>query len=274
MIDGDTPELGPAVTVAVNAARADGATRRFATLAGRGSADFPSRFIVLKHSRVCMRYRIGLICGLAGLLVASTAATAATRYVSDELSINMRLGPGTGYRISQLLDAGTQLETLSEENGWTRIRTSGGQVGYVLTRFLSEEAAARTQMAQLKNQARELQSENAELKEDLDEALDGSQALGDSKRELVEQNKSLSNELRQIRETSADAIRIGEENERFREQLLSMRSDNERLRHENGALKSRREGMKIGALIMVGGIVVGLLLPLFRKGRKGNWDSL
>jgi len=221
-----------------------------------------------------MRYRIGLIAGLAGMLVVSSVATAATRYVSDELSINMRLGPGTGYRISQLLDAGTELETLSEDSGWTRIRTSGGQTGYVLSRFLSDEAAARVQIDQIKTDALDLQSENADLKEKLAEAVDGSAELGDTKRALAEQNESLSRELQQIRETSADAIRIGNENEKFREQILSMRSDNERLRHENGALKSRREGMKIGALIMVGGIVVGLLLPLFRRGRKGNWDSL
>ena len=73
---------------------------------------------------------------------------------------------------------------------------------------------------------------------------------------------------------SPDAIRISEENEKFREQIMSMRSELERLRHQNEALQSRREGMKIGALILVGGIVVGLVLPLFRRRRKNSWDSL
>jgi len=221
-----------------------------------------------------MRYRIGLIAGLVGLLMASSIAAAATQYVSDELSINMRRGPGTSYRITKLLDAGEQLQTLSEDNGWTQIRDSSGSMGYVLTRFLSSEPAARTQIEQMKSQTSKLQTENAELKSELSEALNGSKELGNTKRELVEENKSLSSQLQQIRETSADAIRISDENEKFREQLLSMRSDNERLRHENEALQSRREGMKIGALIMIGGIVVGLLLPLFRKRRKGSWDSL
>jgi len=221
-----------------------------------------------------MRYRMGLIAGLAGLLAVSSVATAATRYVSDELSINMRSGAGTGYRIMRLLDAGSEVDTLSENDGWTRIRAGDGATGYVLTRFLSDEVAARTELEQMKTQVSELQNENANLKSELAEARDGSQELGDTKRELVNENKALSSELQQIRETSADAIRIGDENEKFREQLLSMRSDNERLRHQNGALQSRREGMKIGALIMVGGIVVGLLLPLFRRGRKGSWDSL
>ncbi|GAB3678796.1 TIGR04211 family SH3 domain-containing protein [Salinisphaera aquimarina] len=221
-----------------------------------------------------MRYRFGLIAGFAGLLVISTVATAATRYVSDELSINMRRGPGTGYRITQLLDAGDQVQTLSEKSGWTQIRASDGSTGYVLTRFLSDQAAARTRIDAMQEQTEKFKSENADLKSELSEALNGSKELGNTKRELVAENKSLSTQLQQIRETSADAMRISDENEKFREQLLSVRSENERLRHENEALQSRREGMKIGALIMIGGIVVGLLLPLFRKRRKGSWDSL
>jgi len=32
--------------------------------------------------------------------------------------------------------------------------------------------------------------------------------------------------------------------------------------------------MKIGALILIVGIIVGLIVPLFRRRRKGSWDSL
>ncbi len=260
---------GPAVQVFVVG------RHRFATLAAlRSRAGARPRFSCLHHQGSRMRYRIGLIAALVGLLMVSSIAAAATQYVSDELSINMRRGPGTSYRITKLLDAGEQLQTLSEDNGWTQIRDSSGSMGYVLTRFLSGEPAARTQIEQMKTQTSKLQTENSELKSELSEALNGSKELGNTKRELVEENKSLSSQLQQIRETSADAIRISDENEKFREQLMSMRSDNERLRHENEALQSRREGMKIGALIMIGGIVVGLLLPLFRKRRKGSWDSL
>ena len=64
-----------------------------------------------------MRYQSGLLAGLVGIMLFSSVATAATRYVSDELSINMRRGPGTGYRISELVEAGDRLTTLSEANG-------------------------------------------------------------------------------------------------------------------------------------------------------------
>lgn len=222
-----------------------------------------------------MRYKNGLIAGLIGLIMFSTAATAATRYVSDELSINMRRGPGTGYRISELLNAGERLNTLSEANGWTQVRTSDGTTGYVLTRFLSEQPAARTRIASMQEQTEQFKKENEELKQQLEEVRSGSQELTETKSALQSENEDLKQRLQQLRETSADAVRISNENEKFREELLSMRSENERLRHENAALQSRRDGMKIGALIMIGGIIVGLVLPLFRRKRKGSsWDSL
>lgn len=213
---------------------------------------------------------------LGTTLLFSVAASAATQYVSDQLSINMRSGPGTKYRIEKLLDAGDKLDTLgSSSDGWTRVRTSSGDTGYVLTRFLSDQPAARDQVADMKKQVAQLKSDNADLKKELAQALHGSDKLGELKRNLVDENKKLKSQLQNIRETSADAIRISKENEKYRKQLMSLRSDVDRLKHENQALQSRRAGMKIGALILFGGILLGLLLPMFRRRRgKGNWDSL
>ena len=144
-------------------------------------------------------------------------AAAATQYVSDELSINMRSGAGTQYKIQRLLDAGDKLEVLGTANGWTHVRTPAGQSGYVLTRFLSDSPAASAQLGQIQQQSASLTNQNAELKQELSEALDGSSELGELKRNLVTENKSLKAELQKIRETSADAIRISNENEQYRE---------------------------------------------------------
>lgn len=227
-----------------------------------------------------MRNRMALTRRLGATLIATSllyavAASAATQYVSDQLSINMRSGPGTKYRIEKLLDAGDQIDTLgSSSQGWTHVRTSSGKTGYVLTRFLSDQPAARDQVASMKQNVSKLQSNNADLKKELAQALHGSDKLGELKRDLVAQNKKLKSQLQNIRETSADAIRISKENQKYRKQLMSLRSDVDRLKHENQALQSRRSGMKIGALILFVGILLGIVLPMFRRRRKGNWDSL
>ncbi|RJS94663.1 TIGR04211 family SH3 domain-containing protein [Salinisphaera sp. Q1T1-3] len=220
------------------------------------------------------RTRFAAMCLMGLCLVSVGTASAATRYVSDQLSINMRSGPGNQYRIDRLLDAGDQLETLSSNNGWTKVRTRDGKVGFVLTRFLADSPAAESQLADAKNKADNLSSENQDLKKELSEALHGSDQLGELKKNLVAENKSLKAQLQKIRETSADAIRIGNENEKYRQQIMQLRSTVDRLKHENESLQSRREGMQVGALILTGGILIGLFLPMLRRRRKGNWDSL
>lgn len=208
------------------------------------------------------------------LLVMSVNAIAATRYISDELSINLRRGPSTSYSINKLLKAGTKVQTLKESNGWTQVRTPKGSTGYVLTRFLSSEPAARVRIDHYESQAEKLKKENNSLHSELAEALHGSKQLGELKSKLISENKSLKAEVERIKNVSADAIKLNKQNQAFREKMLSTQSELERLRSENKALQSRREGMKIGALILVGGVVLGLLLPMFRRRRKNNWDSL
>lgn len=212
---------------------------------------------------------------LACVIVAtSLGAAAAPRYVSDELSINLRRGPATSFRITELVAAGTPVEVLDTAQGWSKVRTAGGEEGYVLTRFLSDQPAAVNQVAQMKARVGELEKTNAALQEELAQALGGSAQLGQLKQQLVAENKSLSAELTQIRRVSANAIRIRQENQEFRERILSMETEVAQLRSENQSLRSRRDGMKVGALILVGGIVLGLVLPLLRRRVRNNWESL
>jgi len=217
---------------------------------------------------------IQLLLVAASLLAMSANAVAATRYISDELSINMRRGPSTSYSISKLLDAGARVQTLSEANGWTQVRTEQGLEGYVLTRFLSNEPAARTRIAEMEAETAKLKEENVALREELSQEQSGTEKLGKLRSELIAENQALKDELEEIRRVSANAISLNQQNREFREQLLDAESEVERLRSENKSLQSRREGMKIGALILIGGVILGFVLPLFRRRRKSSWDSL
>lgn len=215
----------------------------------------------------------GLIVSLSLLLI-SVSAMGATRYVSDQLSINMRRGPSTSYAISELLQAGVRVQTLDEANGWTKIRTPKGEEGYVLTRFLSTEPAASDRVDQIETQLKKLKTENEDLHAELAQVMNGSEKLGQLKRELVAENEALKTKLDKIKRVSANAIEIKSKNQEYRKKLLVLQSQMEQLSSENKALQSRRDGMKIGALILIGGIILGLILPLFRRRKKSNWNSL
>lgn len=67
-------------------------------------------------------------------LVKSSGSTAAT-VTADSLRI--RGGPGTGYAVVGSLKANDKITILTRENGWARIRTSAGEVGWVSAQYLS-----------------------------------------------------------------------------------------------------------------------------------------
>ena len=96
----------------------------------------------------------GFAATLLSALLLAGAAGAETAWVSDQFEITLRSGPSTSNAIERMLNSGTRLEILETdpESGYSRVRTSGGTEGYVLTRYLMNEPAAREQLASLTNQ--------------------------------------------------------------------------------------------------------------------------
>lgn len=209
------------------------------------------------------------------VLAVSAGATAAQRYISDELSVNVRRGPSTSYGISELLEAGTRVQTLEQTNGWTRIRTPGGEKGYVLTRLLSTQPAASDRIEAMQVQLQQLQQENESLRHKLTQTRPAEPQPGTRASALAAQNKALKAELQRIKRLSANAIQLSKTNQKLRQNLLAAQSELERLQAQNKVLSSQRAGMKIGALILACGVILGLVLPLFRRRRnKSSWGSL
>jgi SH3-like domain-containing protein len=76
-------------------------------------------------------------------------ALAQTVYVTDDLRIAMRSGPGDEFRVLRILVAGTELEEVERSEPWVRVSLAGGPEGWVQSRYLSEELPARVQVPKL-----------------------------------------------------------------------------------------------------------------------------
>ena len=96
----------------------------------------------------------GCAATLLSALLFVSAASAESAWVSDEFEITLRSGPSTSNAIELMLSSGTELEVLERdaESGYSRVRTGGGTEGWVLTRYLMNEPAAREQLARLTSQ--------------------------------------------------------------------------------------------------------------------------
>lgn len=212
------------------------------------------------------------IAALACLLCASFAH-AETRYVTDKLSIELRRGPGNEYKITRNLEAGLSVEVVEQTpDGYSRVHV-GDTEGWVLTQFLSTERSARDRLAAAERAASDAKARAADLERQVAELT---AKLGDTKTELDhtrENHEHVSRELSSIKTAAANVVDIQQQNESLRQKMIDRDRQVEELTAANGALsgRSRQNWFIVGASVLFGGIVIGLIAPSLRRKRRSDW---
>jgi SH3 domain protein len=112
------------------------------------------------------------------------AAWAGSLYVSDTtLETVLRSGPGLSYRIFAMIQVGTPVTLVSEQDIWAQVTLEDGKTGWVLKKYLTDEVpwrvtaerltsrnkALQAQLTEIKQAKQDLSEETAKLKKDLDE---------------------------------------------------------------------------------------------------------
>ncbi|MDH3756547.1 MAG: TIGR04211 family SH3 domain-containing protein [Gammaproteobacteria bacterium] len=218
----------------------------------------------------------GCAASLLSALLFTTAASAESAWVSDEFEITLRSGPSTSNAIELMLNSGTELEVLERdaESGYSRVRTGGGTEGWVLTRYLMNEPAAREQLARLTSQLTSEASRGTSLNSQLG-AIRSEYDTATNRIETLERDKSgLEEELAEIKRTAANILAINNQNKQLREQLAAEEIRVATLEQENRELSSQttRYWFMSGALVLVVGMVLGLWLPRIRWQRRSRYD--
>jgi len=213
---------------------------------------------------------------LLSTMLFASAASAETAWVSDEFEITLRSGPSTSNAIELMLSSGTELEILERdaETGYSRVRTGGGTEGWVLTRYLMNEPAARQQLARLTSQLTNEASRGTSLNAQLG-AIRSEYDTATQRIETLEREKGdLEEELAEIKRTAANVLTINNQNKQLREQLAAEEIRVATLEQENRELTSQttRYWFMSGALVLVVGMVLGLWLPRIRWQRRSRYD--
>ena len=215
---------------------------------------------------------IARIAALACLLCA-TLAHAETRYITDKLSVELRRGPGNEYKIMRNLDAGLSVEVVEQTpEGYSRVHV-GDTEGWVLTQFLTTERSARDRLAVAERAASDAKARAADLERQVAELT---AQLGDTKTELDhtrDNHEHVSRELANIKTAAANVVEIQQQNESLRQKTVDRDRQVEELTAENGTLssRSRQNWFIVGAAVLFGGIVIGLIAPSLRRKRRSDW---
>ena len=210
-------------------------------------------------------------------LTSFSTVLAETRYVSDTLEITMRSGPSTGHKIVRMLKSGTPLNVLGVDRdaGYTRVQADSRE-GWVLTRYLMNEPAAKEQLAKALETINVLKSSSSTAQTELIELKDAHQKLKREAKQLTSQNQKLDKELRNIKKTAANALNLDSENKKLAKELLSLERNHQLLQQQSEALKGRREKdwFIAGAGVLIVGMLMGFIIPKLRFRKKNSWGSL
>ena len=197
----------------------------------------------------------------------SGLASAKTAYVTDSVEIPLRSGDSERSKIVKMLANGTQLTIFqdSNENGYSYVQASNGAEGFILTRYLTNEPAARAQLEAANKKLEALQEENKQLKSN--HAI--SQDIG-------KERDKLSIELNELHQTAANAIQLKQQRDELQERVVTIERELQQYKRENQALtdSSNQDWFLYGGGLSLFGVLLGFILPkLSWRRRSSGWDS-
>ena len=119
-------------------------------------------------------------------------------------------------------------------------------------------------------------AENERLKADI-KKLDTKEAnISKEHASLVLINKKQAEELAQLRQVAAKPLKLANENQQIKKELLDLENEHTLLSQETQMLRdsSDREWFLNGAGVIIIGIILGLIIPRLRVRKKSSWSSL
>jgi SH3 domain protein len=177
-----------------------------------------------------------------------------------------------------MLSSGTRVTVLEEdtETGYSRVALDDDSEVWILTRFLMGEPAARAQLAEAQENFTRERDNARDLASQLETMGQTAGEIEQSRSALAIDKKLLQTELAQIKQAAAGTLAIQARNQNLDKQLEAISMDLDAAKKRNRALKERseRDWFIAGAGVLLGGIIIGLVIPKLRWKRRRGWGEL
>ena len=206
-------------------------------------------------------------------LTTSPAANAEETYITENLEIPVRSGESREYRIIRYLQAGTQIEVLQTfDSGYTRIKDKQGREGFILDRYLEKNPPAFLRALQLETLVAKQKEAIRRLRKTVEKLTAQSELSDQSAKEIKNQLAAKEAKFKEFLSTAGDSITIRNRLLALETERQALISSNETLIAEKLALgdDSSKTWFGLGALTLVFGWFIGILMPRMRKTRIDN----
>lgn len=195
-----------------------------------------------------------LLCSLLWV----SQASAATRYISDDVYAFLHAGPSNKYRIIGSINAGEKVEFLNRnaDTKYMQIKDAEGRTGWIDGRFLQTEESFRSRLPVLEKELTDTQQQLATVDER------HSQNVADQVNLIERQQQELTTLKAKLDELSSSHDTLSSENER----LTSLMDTKEH--------QMRLDWLVHGGIVAGIGALVGFVLPIIplrRRKRQDRW---
>ncbi len=230
---------------------------------------------VLSHPR---RRTLAILLTVFATVWSALALAASTGYITDDLEVTLRTGTSTKHGIVRVLPTGTRLTVLENDpdSGYSRVRTEGGAEGWVLSRYVVSDPPAKVRLDTVEAQLKQTREQLKAAQQQLEQSNTKVSALGDTREQLAQENTKLKRDLEEIRRTSSNTLKIADQNRQLNRRVAEMENEAMLLRQDNATLKdrSRRDWFVVGAIVVVGSMLLGILLTRIRWRKRTGWGDL
>ena len=217
---------------------------------------------MFKFSFVTKLYVLGFI------ITVPSQAFAETAYITERLEIPVRSGETRDHRIIRYLQAGSQIEVVKTYGtGYAQIKDERGREGFVLGRYLVDQAPSFVIAGRLEAQIAEQNETIERLRQDVNALTSQNKSAGATVKKIKEELARKEAEFNQFVATAGDSVTLRERLVTLETERQVLLSNNETLRAEKLAVgdDSSKTWFAIGALTLAIGWLVGLLMPRVRK---------
>ena len=199
----------------------------------------------------------------------------AAKYVSDQMVIQLRTGPGSNYKIMRSLVSGTALELLANSEQYSRVRTSDGLEGWVLSQFLQNEPTYKQQYIKTKDQISLLENQITQLKKEQESLQLTNKNLSNAKNQWESDKKKLLEETEHLRDVAAKPLELSDENASLSKKAQSQEERLNNLMDQIRELRDQtnKQWFLTGAGVILAGMLIGILIPKMRRHRHSDWAS-
>jgi len=205
--------------------------------------------------------KIGILL-LLGLLLTAFTSAAETKYVTDDLTITLRTGPGKDRKIIAFPSAGTPLEVVTPGEEYTEVTTSNGKQGWVLTRFLTGKVPAYMVLEGLQRKYDQTVEKYEDLKKRASSLNTESKGLSGELSETQKALEKLTVEHETLKSESKEFLKLKAKYEKAVKDAAEARAKAEKVDKELQQLYSSEinTGLLYGGGLIVLGFITGFIV--------------